>query len=78
MEERLGHNIVGEYDNVKWSRVVSMESWEAEATKVWDLGPDIAAEFLLLNDIDDENLERIEPLFDPEAFKTTHPTPMIN
>ena len=46
-----------------------MESREQEAVKVWDLGPDIAAEFLLLNGLDDEGLDRIPPLFDPEAFK---------
>ena len=43
-----------------------MESFEQEATKVFDLGPDIAAEFLLLNEIDGESLERLAPLFDPE------------
>ena len=46
-----------------------MESREQEAVKVWDLGPDIAAEFLLLNGLDDEGLDRIPPLFDPEEFK---------
>ena len=60
---------MAEYDHVKWSRVVSMESREQEAVKVWDLGPDIAAEFLLLHGLDDEGLDRIPPLFDPEAFK---------
>ena len=54
-----------------------MESREQEAVKVWDLGPDIAAEFLLLNGLDDEGLDRIPPLFDPEAFKLEHLAPTM-
>ena len=76
-EERLGTNIVAEYEKMKWSRVVSMESFGEEATRVWDLGPDIAAEFLLLNDIDGKNLARIAPLFDPEEFRAANPAPTI-
>ena len=42
-----------------------------------DLGPDVAAEFLLLNEVDAEHLEALEPLFDPEQFKQAHPRPKL-
>ena len=75
--ERYGYNLVAEYEHVSWTRLISMESWQAEQAKAWDLGNDIAAEFLLLNEVEDEHLEQLEPLFDPGTFQQEHPRPSL-
>ena len=38
------------YKHLLWTRVVSMEQWQSDSTRTWDLGNDIAVELSHLND----------------------------
>ena len=56
------------YKNLKWTRVLSLEGWENNSTGVYDLGPDIIAELESMEDIQSQELPKLEPVFDPITF----------
>ena len=48
--------------------VLSLEGWENNSTGVYDLGPDIIAELESMEDIQSQELPKLEPVFDPITF----------
>ena len=67
--QQLEESTIEAFKNLKWTRVISMQDWEPNSTRVWDLGPDIVAELQQMAEVAAEDLEQLEPVFDPIAFQ---------
>ena len=49
--------------------MIALQRWELNSTRSWDLGNDIIAELQVMREINPDELERLEPIFDPLAFQ---------
>ena len=53
--------------------MISIQSWEPNSTRGYELGPDIILEFSEMADIDILELGDFIPLFDPSVFQANNP-----
>ena len=63
------------YENLHWTRVISLEQQQIDASYRWPLGPDLADAHDELFTIDEDELPELQPYFDPAAFQREHPRP---
>ena len=48
--------------------MIALHKWVPTSCRAWDLGADIVYELQQMRDIEADELEQLEPLFDPLAF----------
>ena len=65
------------FKGLKWPRVISLQEWETNSARTWDLGADIIFELQQMAEINGAELPELKPAFDPIAFQEDHPDPKI-
>ena len=60
--------VLEEYKRMKWTRVISMQGWESNSARAWDIGPDVVTELRNMNDRDGADYPTIKAVFDPGVF----------
>ena len=63
------------YENLHWTRVISLDQQQIDASYRWPLGPDLSNAHDELFTIDEDELPELQPYFDPAAFQREHPRP---
>ena len=61
------------FKNLYWTRVVSVEHYQADELKSWPMAPDLAEEYDALFIIDEDGLPELQAHFDPAVFTKTNP-----
>ena len=64
--------LLEDYKNTYWSRLVTVDADELEQERKWPFGPDIVEECQAVANLEAVDPMRWAPLFDPTSFNNEH------